>query len=255
MFSTQSLIKLSLNQKSLSNKNNLNSSGQKIFIYKSAIKLENLQKAFKRLKVSSSIPGIDSCIKATFKSQLGKSLEKLHRELKNQKYKPSPISVVYLVKSNGSKRPLGISSVRDKIVQAVFYEELAAVYESIFYDCSYGFRPKKSCHSALKQIKKKWQSVKWFISLDIEKMFEKVQHNILIEILQKQINDQETLNLIQKFLNVGYVDIHNLTNRERYKQESIPLGVRVCIFGNFWIITVYFSIIIPITQPVGSSNR
>jgi len=151
MFSTQTLVELLSNQKNLSNNTTLN--GQKISIYKSVINLDNLRKVFKLLK-AFSISGVDSHIKATFKLQLSRSLEKLHWELKNQKYKSCPINVVHLLKSSGGTWPLGISSVKDKIVQTVFYKELVAGYESIFYDCSFGFRPKKSCHSVFKQIKK-----------------------------------------------------------------------------------------------------
>jgi RNA-directed DNA polymerase len=116
--------------------------------------LENLQKAFKFLKIISN-PGIDGYTKTTFKSQLNKSLEKLHRDLKNQSYKPSPVKIVHLFNFKDNKRILGISSVRDKIVQASLLKELTLIYEPIFFDCSYGFRPKKNCHSVLKQIKKK----------------------------------------------------------------------------------------------------
>ena len=194
-----------------------------LFSYKIAINDTNLYEAFKSLKVQSE-PGLDGMIKVSYTKQLENNISKLHKELKSHKYKPSPIRVVYVPKPRGGKRPLAISSVRDKIVQATFKKELERLYEPIFRDCSFGFRPKRSCHSALKQIKKKWQVVKWFISLDILKCFDRVQHEILISILKKKVADQETLELIQKLLNVGYVDIYNLTKREEYKIEGAPQG-------------------------------
>lgn len=194
-----------------------------LFLYKIAINEKNLHEAFKSLKAQAA-PGLDGMTKASYTKQLENSISKLHKELKSHKYKPSPKKVVHVPKPNGGKRPLAISSVRDKIVQATFKKELESLYEPIFRDCSYGFRPKKSCHSALKQIKKKWQAVKWFISLDILKCFERVQHDILISVLKKRVLDQETVELIQKLLNVGYVDIHNLTKREEYKTEGTPQG-------------------------------
>lgn len=232
MFTTQNSNELTWDEKSLQNNNNtkndkdtnkVNLCGPNDSIYKTAIQISNLEAAFKRLK-GSAAPGIDGHTKAAYGRPLGKSIEKLYRDLKNQKYKPSPIKVVHIPKPKGGKRPLGISSVRDKIVQASFHKELSDIYEPKFYDCSFGFRPKKSCHSALKQIKKKWQSVKWFINLDIDKMFDKVQHDILIKNLQKEVKEQEIIELIRKLLKVGYVDIHNLTNRERYNQEGTPQG-------------------------------
>lgn len=194
---------------------------QKTSLYKTFIKIESLQKAFKFLKLISN-PEMDGYTKITFKSNLNKSLEKLNKELKNFTYIPSPVKIIYILNDKINKRQLGIPSIRDKIVQISLFNLLSIIYEPIFYDCSYGFRPKKNCHSVLKQIKKKWHFIKWFLYLDIEKLFSKIQHNILINILQKQIKDTFVLNLIRKLLNVGYVDIHNIVNREKYMQKNIP---------------------------------
>jgi group II intron reverse transcriptase/maturase len=194
---------------------------QNLFMYKIATQESNLHEAFKSLKARCA-PGLDGMTKAVYTRQLNNSILKLHKDLKSHKYKPSPIRVIHLPKPNGGKRPLGISSVRDKIVQSIFKKELEILYESIFRDCSFGFRPKRSCHSALKRIKKKWHSIKWIIFLDISKCFGRVQHEILISVLKKKVTDQETIELIQKLLNVGYIDIHNLTKREEYKIEGVP---------------------------------
>jgi group II intron reverse transcriptase/maturase len=190
-------------------------------LYKIVIQKENLIEAFKSL-TAKALPGLDGQIKVHFSEQLNKSLIKLHKDLRKHKYKPNPIKTIYIPKPSGGKRPLGISSVRDKIVQTSLKNELEKIYEPIFRSCSYGFRPKLSCHSALKQIKKNWQTIKWFISLDISKCFDKIQHEILISVLKKKVHDQEFIDLMRKFLNVGYVDIHNLTNRGRYKTEKAP---------------------------------
>jgi retron-type reverse transcriptase len=128
---------------------------QHVFLYKNVIEEKNLCKVFKSLKEQHYAPGLDSYIKVNFTQQMLRSLQKLHKELKSHRYKPSPIKIVYITTSGGGKRPIGVSSVRDKIVQAAFKEELEAIYEPFFYDCSFGFRPKLSCHSALKRIKKK----------------------------------------------------------------------------------------------------
>jgi retron-type reverse transcriptase len=125
-----------------------------IYMYKIATSEENLIKAFESLKAQCA-PGLDGQTKASYTKQMGSSILKLHKDLKKHIYKPGPIKVVHIPKPKGGKRPLGISSVRDKIVQVAFKKELEAIYEPLFYDCSYGFRPKLSCHSALKRIKKK----------------------------------------------------------------------------------------------------
>jgi len=130
-----------------------------LYIYKTAIEKGNLKEAFKSLKAESA-PGIDGETKASFSKTLDNSITKLNKDLRKHNYKPSPIRVVHILKPNGGKRPLGISSVRDKIVQATFKKEVEKIYEPIFKKSSFGFRPKLSCHSALKQIKKKWQATK-----------------------------------------------------------------------------------------------
>lgn len=126
----------------------------KLFMYKLATNKFNLYEAFKSLK-ARCVPGVDDHINLSFTTQLENSVCKLQKDLKSHKYKPSPNKIVYLSNLNGCRRSLGISSVRDKIVQTAFKKELELVYEPIFRDCSFGFRPKLSCHSALKRIKKK----------------------------------------------------------------------------------------------------
>ena len=124
------------------------------FLYQIATEKVNLYEAFKRLKARCA-PGLDGYTKISYTKQLDNSIAKLYKDLKSHKYKPSPIKVIYIPKPNGGKRPLGIASVRDKIVQAAFKKELESLYEPLFYDCSFGFRPGLSCHSALKRVKKK----------------------------------------------------------------------------------------------------
>lgn len=165
------------------------------YIYKTAIEKGKLEEAFKSLKAQSA-PGIDGETKASFGKVLNKSIDKLNKDLRQHKYRPSPIKVIHILKPNGGKRPLGISSVRDKIVQAAFKIEVEKIYEPVFRKSSYGFRPKLSCHSAVKQIKKKWQAIKWLISLDILKCFDKIQHEFLIQLLKKRIPDQEFVDLM-----------------------------------------------------------
>lgn len=192
-------------------------------IYKDATTRENLEEAFRSLKAKSS-PGIDGETKVKFGATLTRQIDNLYKDLKKHKYQPGPIKVVHIPKPEGGKRPLGISSVRDKIVQAALKKELEKRYEPIFSGLSFGFRPKLSCHSALKRIKKHWQAIKWLIKLDIKKCFDRIQHDSLIEVLQQQVNDQELVDLLRKMFKVGYVDVHNLTKREEYKTEGTPQG-------------------------------
>jgi len=133
-------------------------------------------------------------------------IESLIESLKNETYKPNPVRRVYIPKKNGKKRPLGIPSFEDKLVQEVVRMILEAIYEKFFEPTSHGFRPRKSCQTALTCIQKTFLGTKWFIEGDIKGCFDNIDHNILIGILQERIRDERFLRLIRKFLNAGYIE-------------------------------------------------
>ena len=137
------------------------------------------------------------------------SIERIDRligSLKSEKYQPKPSRRVYIPKKNGDKRPLGIPSFEDKLVQEVIKMILEAIYEGSFERNSHGFRPNRSCHTALNQIKTTYTGAKWFIEGDIKGFFDNIDHKIMIGILSKRIQDSRFLRLIQKFLKAGYLE-------------------------------------------------
>lgn len=133
-------------------------------------------------------------------------IEKLIDTLKDQSYQPNPAKRVYIPKKNGKLRPLGLPTFEDKLVQEVVRSLLESIYEPQFSDNSHGFRPNRSCHTALKQIKNTFTGVRWFIEGDIKGFFDNIDHHILINILRRRIDDEKLTNLIWKFLRAGYVD-------------------------------------------------
>ncbi len=135
-----------------------------------------------------------------------KRIEKIINTLKDESYQPKPSRRTYREKKNGKMRPLGIPSFDDKLLQEVIRMILEAIYEEYFEDTSHGFRPKKSCHTALDKIQKTFTGVKWFIEGDIKGFFDNINHNKMIEILRDRINDERFLRLIRKFLNAGYME-------------------------------------------------
>lgn len=133
-------------------------------------------------------------------------VQELINSLKDGSYKAKPVRREYIPKQNGKLRPLGIPTFRDKLLQEVVRMILEAIYEPIFHKNSHGFRPGKSCHTALKQIKTEFTGVVWFIEGDIKGCFDNINHNKLIEILGRKIKDSKFLNIIRQFLKAGYIE-------------------------------------------------
>ena len=199
--------------------------------YKAVISIENLEQGLLRTKSNVS-PGLDGETKAEFTQN---RLVQLHKELKQQKYIPKPNKRVVLPKPNGGKRYLGIASQRDKIVQAALLIQLEQLVDGHFSENSFGFRPGKGCHDALHVIKYKWQNATWVINLDIQKYFDTIHHEILLEKLSS-LADQATVELIRKLIKVGYVDIHNLNDRTAYSIEGVPQGSLISpILANIYL--------------------
>jgi group II intron reverse transcriptase/maturase len=133
-------------------------------------------------------------------------VESIVQRLREGRYRFKPTRRVYVPKKNGKKRPLGISSGDDKLVQEVVRMILEQIYEPIFEDRSHGFRPGRSPHTALHQIEQEWTAAKWIIDMDIRDYFTTIDHDLLMSFLAKKIEDKRFLRLIRAMLDAGYLE-------------------------------------------------
>ena len=133
-------------------------------------------------------------------------VEQIIERLKNQSYHPKPVRRIHIQKANGKLRPLGIPTFTDKLVQEGIRLILEAVYEPVFSDYSHGFRPKRSCHTALKDVKHAFRGSRWFVEGDIKGCFDNIHHETLLKCLGKKIKDARFLQVIAAFLKAGYME-------------------------------------------------
>lgn len=166
-----------------------------------------LMRAYRRMRKGAAV-GVDSVTKEQYGTNLDGNLQDLHKRMKEMKWRHKPILRAHIPKDKGKKRPIGISAFEDKIVQGAVREVLEAIYELDFMDFSYGFRPKRSAHDALRKLDRITYrgKVNWILEADIVSFFDSVDRTKLLELLQKRVADGSLLRLIGKCLHVGVLD-------------------------------------------------
>ena len=171
------------------------------------LNVEYLRDCYKSLNRNKAV-GIDKVSWEEYGRRLDENLELLVSRLKRRKYKPIPARRVYIPKSATEKRPLGISALENKIVERGITWILESIYEQDFLNCSYGFRPKRNGHQALKELNDliMFQPVNHIVESDIKGFFDNVSHEKLMEFIRIRVRDTILLNLIKKFLKAGYID-------------------------------------------------
>lgn len=168
---------------------------------------EALKRAYRRVRKDAAV-GVDGVTKEQYGQALDASIANLHTRMKAMRYRHQPLRRVHIPKEKGKTRPIGISSLEDKVVQGALREVLEAVYEPIFSEASYGFRPGRSAHDALRTLNQGLArgEVNWILEADIESFFDSLDRKVLMEMLQERVADTSFLRLIGKCLHVGVLD-------------------------------------------------
>jgi len=196
-----------------------------------------LRRSYDRLNKHSAV-GIDGVSKAEYGENLEENLSDLHNRLKELRYKASPVRRANIEKEDGSKRPLGIPTTEDKIVQGGIVEILSAIYEVDFYGFSYGFRPNRSAHKALQSLQTVLQKgkVNWVIDADLSKFFDSIDHKELMSVIKRRVTDGRLLRIIGKMLSAGVVEKDG--RRIRRKQGTPQGGIISPLLANIYLHTV-----------------
>lgn len=181
----------------------------------------NLNKAYKQVKRNKGSGGVDKMQVESLKDYLVCHKDVLVTAIRKGKYRPNPVRRVEIPKENGKKRLLGIPTVVDRVIQQSIAQQLQQIYEPEFSVCSYGFRPKRNAHQALRKCQDYiTQGYGYAIDLDLERFFDTVNHSKLIEVLSQKVKDGRVISLIHKYLNAGVMKEDQF--EETY--EGVPQG-------------------------------
>jgi len=168
-------------------------------------RLDNLERACRAVRANKGAPGVDGETVEAFGKNMRERLNQLHHELKTGNYEPKPVLRVEIPKADGSKRPLGIPTVTDRIVQQALLNILQPIFEPDFHPSSYGYRPGRSCHQAVAKAERFMNKygLEYVVDMDLSKCFDRLDHELILQEVNRRVSDGNVLRLIKKFLTAG----------------------------------------------------
>jgi RNA-directed DNA polymerase len=182
---------------------------------------DNVQKAWKRVKANNGVPGIDGMSIDDFPEFARAQWGGICEALLAGTYLPSPVKRVEIPKPTGGKRPLGIPTVIDRLIQQAMYQVLIPIFDPDFSEFSYGFRPGRSAHDAVRKVREYIrQGYRIAVDMDLSKFFDRVNHDVLMHRVARKIRDKRVLRLIGKYLRAGVV----VKGRLQETREGVPQG-------------------------------
>ena len=190
------------------------------------VKTINIQKAMKAVIRNKGAPGIDGITTEEIKEVMKEKWPQIKQEILEGKYRPSPVKRVEIPKpDNKGFRQLGIPTVMDRIIQQAIHQELAPIFEPLFSQNSYGFRPKRNTHQAVLKAQEYIQErCEWVVDIDLEKFFDKVNHDMLMGRIARRVKDKKILLLIRRYLQAGVMDNGLVKPTEEGTPQGSPLS-------------------------------
>lgn len=169
--------------------------------------LKNLYSAFQQVKKNKGKAGLDRVSIKQFETNLDVNIINIHKELKTAIYKPQPVLRVYIPKGKYEKRPLGIPIVKDRVIQQAFRQIIEPIFEKEFSENSFGFRPKRSCHDAIKRVEQyKQEGYRYVLDADIKAFYDTIPHKLIMKKLCEKIADGWVLTSIENMLKAGVME-------------------------------------------------
>jgi len=202
-----------------------NSTQETASLMEAALERENMKVAYARVVSNKGAPGVDQMTTRDLKAYLKKHWPQIKDELLAGRYQPNLVKQVEIPKPDGGVRKLGIPTVIDRLIQQALHQVLSPIFESNFSESSYGFRPGRNAHQAvLKAREYIAEGRKWVVDLDLEKFFDRVNHDILMSRVARKIKDKKMLLLIRKYLQAGIMIGGIETSREEGTPQGGPLS-------------------------------